>query len=280
MLKTTRTLALALAIGCTAVSAFAKDGFKVALDGTFAPHAMPKMDGTIEGFNVDLGNLIGERLGVPMQIDAAQFSGLVPALQAGTYDFLLAPVTVTEERSKNMLFTEGFMDTNFRFMQAKGTPMGTTLEDYKGKELAVNKGSVYETYLNDNAAKYGFTVTAYATTSDAVEAVTSGRAFAALAGATSAAWAVKKNPRLELGAELPTGLVWGLAFRKDDSATRDKVDAVIECLKTDGSMAKLSEKWFGVEPTPGSTIVTPTPGYGVPGFEGYEDTAHEVSCKF
>ena len=84
----------------------AKDTYKVALDGTFAPHAMPKMTGGVEGFNVDLANEIGRRLGVKMDITAAQWSGLLPGMQAGTYDFLVAPTTLTESRSKNMLFCE------------------------------------------------------------------------------------------------------------------------------------------------------------------------------
>ncbi|WP_241565231.1 transporter substrate-binding domain-containing protein [Paenirhodobacter populi] len=268
------------ALGIGASASLAQDGYKVALDGTFAPHAMPNLSGEVEGFNVDLAKAIGEKLGVPIQVDAAQFSGLIPAMQAGTYDFLVAPVTVNEERSENMLFTEGFMDTNFAFVVPKGAPKRDKLEDFKGLSIAVNKGSAYESFLNDNAAEYGWTVTAYGTQTDAVEAVVTGRADANLAGATVAAWAAKQNPRVELSYEYPTGLVWALPFRKDDAATRDKIDAVLECMKTDGTMAKLSEKWFGVTPAAGTTIVTPTPGYGVPGFEGYEDTPHEVTCTF
>jgi hypothetical protein len=76
--------------------------YKVALDGTFAPHAMPKLGGGIEGFNVDLANIIGERLGAEMDIVATQFSGILPGLQAGTYDFVVAPTTITEERAANL----------------------------------------------------------------------------------------------------------------------------------------------------------------------------------
>src|SRR5262245_43128826 len=79
---------------------------KTAVDGTFAPHAMPKRGGGYEGFNIDLAEEIGKRMKRKVVIDALQFSGLVPALQAGTYDFLAAPTTVTKERADNMLFTE------------------------------------------------------------------------------------------------------------------------------------------------------------------------------
>jgi polar amino acid transport system substrate-binding protein len=267
-----------LALCCALSPALAAGTIKTALDGTFAPHAMPTLDGKVEGFNVDLVNLIGERLGKTVDVTSAQFSGLIPALQAKTYDFLAAPVTVNAERSANLLFTEGFMDTNFGFVVPAGAPEYTSLNDLKGKTIAVNKGSAYDSFLRDKAGEYGWKVESYGTNSDAVAAVLAGRADANLAGATVAAWAVKQNPRLKLSYEYPTGLVWGLAFRKDDVEGRNLVDKAIECLKIDGSMAKLSEKWFGVTPAAGTTIVTPTKGYGVPGFDGYVDDDHAPSC--
>jgi polar amino acid transport system substrate-binding protein len=256
----------------------AEDTLKTALDGTFAPHAMPTLDGKVEGFNVDLANLIGERLGKKIDLTAAQFAGLIPALQAGTYDFLAAPVTVTKERAANLLFTEGFMDTNFAFVVPTGAPDFDGLDAFKGKTIAVNKGSAYESFLRDKAGEYGWTVESYGTNTDAVAAVLAGRADANLAGATVAAWAVKQNPKLQLSYEYPTGLVWGLALRKDEVDLRNTIDKAIECLKIDGSMAKLSEKWFGVTPKPGTTIVTPVKGYGTPGFDGYVEDDHTPSC--
>ncbi|MDX2484108.1 MAG: transporter substrate-binding domain-containing protein [Pseudodonghicola sp.] len=270
---------LSAAFAALAIPAHA-EGYKVALDGTFAPHAMPSLSGGVEGFNVDLAAAIGEKLGTDIEVVAAQFSGLIPALQAGTYDFLVAPTTVTEERATNLLFSEGFMDTNFSFVVPAGTAPMEGLEAFKGKTISVNKGSAYESFLNDKAEEYGWEVVAYGTNTDAVEAVATGRADANLAGATVSAWAAKQNPRIDLSYEYSTGLVWAFPFRKDDTETRDKIDAVLECLKTDGTMATLSEKWFGVIPVEGATIVTPTPGYGTPGFDGYDETPHEVTCDF
>jgi polar amino acid transport system substrate-binding protein len=64
---------------------------RTGMDGTFAPHAFPSLSGGYEGFNIDLANDIAKRLRRRIIIDAAQFSGLVPALQAGTYDFSSLP---------------------------------------------------------------------------------------------------------------------------------------------------------------------------------------------
>src|SRR5437764_11233448 len=110
-------LAAALA---AATSALAEEpALKTGVDGTFAPHAMPNLSGGVEGFNVDLANEIAKRLGRKLELDAGQFSGLVPALQAGTYDFLAAAMTVTKERAENMLFTEGYVDTDYQFVVKK-----------------------------------------------------------------------------------------------------------------------------------------------------------------
>ena len=66
--------------------------------------------------------------------------------------------------------------------------------------------------------------------------------------------------------------------RNDNVALRNQLENALECMKLDGTMAKLSQKWFGVTPRPGQTIVTPVKGYGVPGFAGYVDDDHKPSC--
>ena len=131
---------------------------RTGVDATFAPHAMPTLNGGVEGFNIDLGNGIAHRLGRKLHIDATQFSGLVPGLQAGTYDFILAPVTVNKERAESMLFTEGYINTDFQFIVKKDTPDIRAMEELKGKTVAVNKGSTYDLWGRENAGKYGWTI--------------------------------------------------------------------------------------------------------------------------
>src|SRR5438128_5571622 len=137
-------VAIASLLGLAPAPAPAQQPLKTAVDGTFAPHAMPKLSGGIEGFNVDLANEIAKRLHRGIEIDATQFSGLLPGLQAGSYDFIAAPTTVTKERADNLLFTEGYLNTDFQFVVKKDTPDIKALEELKGKTVAVNKGSVYD----------------------------------------------------------------------------------------------------------------------------------------
>ena len=101
---------------------------------------------------------LGEKLGREMDITAAQWSGLLPGMQAGTYDFLVAPTTVTEERTKNLLFSEGYLNTDFQFAVKKGTPEIADLAGFKGKVIAVNKGSAYDKWARGLEAEVGWTV--------------------------------------------------------------------------------------------------------------------------
>ncbi len=260
------------------VSAQELPPLRTAVDGTFAPHAFPSLSGGYEGFNVDLANEIAKRLKRKIIIDAAQYSGLIPALQAGTYDFLAAPTTVTKERANNMLFTEGYLNTDFQFLIKKGAAKVTKLEDLRGKTVSVNKGSAYDAWARELESKIGWKVESFGTQTDAVQAVLAGRADANVAGNTVIAWAAKSNPQLELSYLYSTGLVWAAPLRKDSGELRKTIENAVECMKLDATIAKLHEKWFAVAAPPGSAAVTVFPGYGVPDMPGYDPTIHTPSC--
>ena len=247
-----RTLAVTVSLVLAATVAEAQQPpLKTGVDGTFAPHAMPNLAGGIQGFNVDLANEIAKRLKRQITIDATQFSGLLPGLQAGTYDFIAAPTTVTKERAESLLFTEGYLNTDFQFVVKKDTPDIVKLEDLKGKVVSVNKGSAYDSWARELVEKIGWSVESFGTNTDAVQAVIAGRAYTNVAGNTVAAWAAKNNPAIKLSYLHSTGLVWAAPVRKDNTEMRKKLDEAIECMKKDGTIAAMHEKWFGTKPAPG-----------------------------
>lgn len=264
--------------GACASAAWAAKPLVTGVDATFAPHAMPKLGGGLDGFNIELGQAIAKKLGTTIEIEGTEYAALIPGLNAKKYDFVLAPTTVTPERAKALLFSEGYLNTDYTFVVAKKAPDIKALEELKGKTLAVNKGSAYENWARDNMAKYGFKYDVYATNADAIQAVQSGRADTNLAGNTVSAWAAKQNPAVRTTMTIPTGLVWALAFRLDDKAGRDRVSMALKCLKQDGTVSKLAQKWFGFTPAAGTAAVTIVPGQGVPDLPGYDATPVKLEC--
>lgn len=276
MSTSSRVFAAALLLAAPA--ALAQTPLKTAVDGTFAPHAFPNLSGGIQGFNVDLANEIAKRMKRPIEIQATQFSGILPALQAGTLDFVAAPTTVTKERAESLLFTEGYLNTDYQFIVKKGEAKIDKLEQLKGKVVTVNKGSAYDSWARGLEAQIGWTVESFGTQSDAVQAVLSGRATANITGNTVGAHAVKSNTALALSYLHSTGLVWAAPLRKDSTKLREEIENAIECAKKDGTIAGMHEKWFGTKPAPGSAAVTVYPGTGVPGMPGYDPTPREPKC--
>jgi polar amino acid transport system substrate-binding protein len=277
---TTLTLAGALA-GLMSGSALAQTSpLRSALDGVAPPFAQPTMEGGVEGLSVDTVKIIAERLGRKLNLEAASFTALIPGLQAGTYDLLSAPMTATPERAQSMLFTEGLWNTDYQFVLPVNAPDVKELSDLKGKTIAVNKGTVYDTWARGKVAEIGWTVESYASTNDSVQAVQSGRAGAALLGDAQAVWLPKQTKGIKPSTyRFVTGLVFAYAVAKDNVALRDAVEGVIECMKQDGTMAKLYETWMGVAPPAGSATVTVFPGFGVPTLAGYDAAPHAAACK-
>jgi polar amino acid transport system substrate-binding protein len=275
-----RFAAVAAAILLCASPALAQEGkpLRTAVDGSFPPHAFPNPAGGTQGFNIDLFTEVAKRMKRPITIDAVSFSTIIPGMAAGRYDFVAAPTTVTKERAENMLFTAGYLWTYFQFGIKKGSKPLTGWADLKGKIVAVNKGTPYETTSKAKGAEFGFEVQAFDYQTDAVQAVLSGRAYATFVGNTSIAYIAKQNPMfvpdLALKAER---LHWGAAFPKDNPKLRNEMQDVLDCMKKDGSLVKLYEKWIGPS-EPDGLERTITPGYGVPGMPGYDPTPHGLKC--
>ena len=239
---------------------------------------MVRGTGGPEGFGVDMVNEIAKRLGRPgVEIVDVNFSGLFAALFAKRMEFTVNPLNITAERAERMLYTEPFFATGNGFLVRAAEEM-KELEDLKGKAIAVNRGTISDTWATANAERLGFEVQRYDTFPDSVQAVITRRAYAALNEIPTAVYAASQNRAMKVGFKDFTGRNFGFAFRPESREYRNKVEEVIECMKLDGTLVKLHEKWYGSAPDPMSSLTAVYFGYGPPGLKGYEPTAHKPSC--
>jgi polar amino acid transport system substrate-binding protein len=232
-----------------------------------------------EGFGVDMITDIAKRIGRPgVEVVDINFSGLFAALFSKRIEFTVNPLNITAERAEKMLYTEPFFATGNGFLVRAADSM-KGFEDLKGKQLAVNRGTISDTWATANAEKYGFEVQRYDTFPDSVQAVITRRAFTALNEIPTTVYAASQNKAIKVGFKDFNGRNFGYAFRLEDTAYRNTVEMAIECMKKDGTLVKMYEKWYGSKPDAASSINNIYPGYGAPDFKNYDPTPHELACK-
>ena len=226
-----------------------------------APYIIAKPDGTYDGFDVERLAELARRIGRPgYQLVDQQWSGIFAGLNAKRFEFIMASTVITPERAESVLFTEGDHENDYRFLILKSSAPITKLEDLKGKVIAVNQGNTYDKWVTDRAEQYGWKVERYAKNEDAVQAVLAKRAYANLASTGATAWTASKNPRLVGSLVIESGQNKGMVFRKDDAALRNQIEVALECMKLDGTIARLQAKWLGVEAGPNAVARQVKPG--------------------
>lgn len=151
--------------GCSKVSNGAASSQKVniqkkyviATDATFAPFEFQKDEKYI-GIDLDILDAISKAEGFKYEISPMDFKGIIPALQSNQIDGAIAGMSITEERKKVLDFSEGYYESGLSAVIKKGNSQIKSLDDLKGKILAVKKGTAGAKYAEDNKDKNNFTI--------------------------------------------------------------------------------------------------------------------------
>ena len=113
----------ALAIGAAAAQGKKWDTVKIATEGAYAPWNFTGAGGKLEGFEIDLANDLCNRMKVKCEIVAQDWDGIIPALQAGKYDAIMAGMSITDERKKVIEFSVTYANSPNSFLVAKNSPL-------------------------------------------------------------------------------------------------------------------------------------------------------------
>lgn len=276
-----KKLIAGIAISLLAAGAASAETMKVAADVGYSPHVMASASGGVEGYNVDIIAEMAKRMGVKHEVIDQEWSGIFAGLAAGKYGVIIAPTTVTKERATKMLFGEPYFEVNFQFLIKKGAPQINNLEDLAGKTIAVNKGNFYDKWLSapERMDKYKWQLVRFGKNADAIAAVAAGRADANFAGDTVMGWTAQKNPLVEpSNLVISSGRVGAMAFHTTSAEMRATFEKVMECMKADGTIAKIHEKWTGQAPVAGGAAYKVVDGIGVPGFANYDSSPSNSGC--
>jgi octopine/nopaline transport system substrate-binding protein len=275
---TRRTIAAAIVGLLALASPAAAQKVRFATEGAFAPYNYTEPNGTLAGFEIDLYKDLCARAKVECTIEAQAFDGIIPALNAGKFDAIIAGMSITPKREEAVLFSLPYANIGQIFMTLKSGPIGelgdtgtvfSLTSDEAGAKAAIEKlkpklkGKVIGVQTSTIAAAFMkqyldgvVEVREYKTTEQHDLDLYAGRVDAVFASLGYLTTAQKKanNPDILItGPRFQGGLLGrgtGIAFRKDGGDLKAKFDVALEAAKADGTVKKLGLQHFGFDVTP------------------------------
>ncbi|OLO42809.1 ABC transporter substrate-binding protein [Alkalihalophilus pseudofirmus] len=239
----TAILSLGLLAGCGG------DDEQVLVMGTSADYppfeSIDEATGEIVGFDVDLARYITEQLGYEFEVQDMDFNGLIPALEGGRVDFVLAGMTPRPDRLERADFSDIYHEAN-NLIVFKADSGIETVEDLNGKTLGVQLGSIQEEEAEDVLAPEldGLQVEKRNRIPELIQELIAGRIDAAIIEDTVAKGYLERNTELT-SFLLPHTEEAGsaIAFPKD-SELLDPFNEELQKMKEDGKLEELILKWF------------------------------------
>ena len=253
--------------------AFAGDWSKIRIgtEGAYPPWNNMNAAGELEGAEIDLALDLCKRMNAECEFVAQDWDGIIPALQNGKYDAIMAGMSITEERMEKIDFSIGYMTEPASLSALSNTALGTlnapgklnldsmddeakgllsTLQSaLAGASVGVQTATIHENFLNEYMPDV--TIKVYDTQQNMELDLAAGRIDAALcdkaAMETFAATPAGNGVTL-IGPDLfggSFGAGVGAGIRKSDSDLTAMFNKAIDDATADGTVSRISMEWFG-----------------------------------
>ncbi len=215
----------------------------IATSPDFPPFEALAADGSVEGIEIDIMNLICDELGVELEIQQMDFDSVLPGVQAGKFTVGVSGISVTPAREKNTLFTDPYCLAAQAIVVTSDSAIKTKA-DLDGKTVSVQTGTTAESFCIES----GYEVKSFAANSDAQAAMTTNKVDAWVIDDLTAAEMVesynKENPDAPLvildEAMTTEPYAFAFAFGSEDLVAR--INEILNGLLEDGTIADIFEK--------------------------------------
>ena len=238
-----KKLLLATAFAAIAGVASAQDAIKIGTEGAYEPYNyIDQATGKLVGFEIELGGELCKRANLTCEFVQNDWDSIIPNLQSGNYDAIMAGMSITDERKKVITFSENYTPPSKSSYMAASADANTG----EGAVISAQTGTIQAGYIAEQA---GNTLLEFATPDETVAAVKNGEADAVFAdkdylvpiAGDSGGALVMLDKDVALGGGIGVGL------RQSDTELKAKFDGAIQAMKADGSLNALIEKYFGPE---------------------------------
>ena len=227
-------------------NALAVDKYKVGIEGAYPPFNNKNASGQVVGFDYDIAMALCAKMKVEKcEVYVSDWDGIIPALNAKKFDFLVSSLSITDERKQAVDFTDPYYSNKQQFIAPKKVDFKTDLASLKGKALGTQRSTQAATWLDDNLGTDA-TISLYDTQENAYLDLTSGRLDGILAdkyvqyewlkSKDGSAYEFKGDPVVESDKI-------GIAVRKGDPL-RERLNKALAEIKADGTYKKINDKYF------------------------------------
>ncbi len=226
----------------------------VGLSADYPPFEF-KSEGQIMGFDVDLAEALAKQLGYRLDILDMDFSSLVPALQAHRVDWVLSGMTITEERKKNLAFSQIYYRSSVALITAQDRQglLQEASTTPRGQKIGAQLGSTLEAYGKQLSAQlHGLQIVALARYPILIQELKSGRLDGLLAEEIQAASFVQSNPGLTYRVLGRSEEGYAVALAKTEAGAEASLTAVnqaLQQLQKVGVIQQLEVKWLHHPPS-------------------------------
>jgi glutamate transport system substrate-binding protein len=197
---------------------------------------------SIEGFDVDMGKAVAEKLGVEPKFIEAISDNRIPFLQDGTADLILSTMTINAERTQEIDFSDPYYVASGRILAKTDSPI-KGLEDLAGKRVCTALGSTYEETIREQAPKADLQlVDSY---SECLELIQNGAVDAVSTDDVILTGMIIQDDTLHLVGDELTTEPYGAGMKKGETEMVEFVNGVFEEMKQDGRWQEIYDEWVG-----------------------------------
>ena len=221
----------------------------VGIDDEFAPMGFKNEAGEIVGFDIDLAKEAAKRMGVEFEFRPIDWDNKEAEITSGNIDMIWNGCDIMDEYKAYMTFSKPYMNNRQILLVKSGNRQGISSEyDLEGKKVGTQSGSNSEDYINANERlRTSFaSFKTYRNIKEGFDSLNSGEVDVLIIDEIAGRYAMARQPGSFEIIEATVGPVteFGIGFRKDNTALRDRVQSVFDEMIKDGTAKKISEKWF------------------------------------
>ena len=238
---------LAIALGTLSGTALAAD-VRIATEGAYAPWNYLDDSGELAGFEIDLGNALCERAGVECEWVQNEWDSIIPNLQAGNYDVIMAGMSITDERMETIDFSADYYPADpSRFISRAGEELD--VENLQGKKVGAQGATIQAAYAEETFGADNQILT-FETPDQSIADLMAGNLDLIIADGSYLKPIVdgSAGAMVFTGPEVMIGNGVGMGLRKDDAELQEQMATALDELKADGTVDALIAEYFDAGP--------------------------------